>query len=673
VVGRSTLVAVGAIRNFESHLISRTTFGWTPETERDVLDAGWVRWLDAQLAPATVPDPAMAPLLAGFQTLGNSNWQNYVLMDTVEGGWDRIVGERAHATFLRAVHSRRQLYEVMVEFWTNHFNVNLDDTDADHMITVDNRQVARAHALGRFVDLLQASAHSPAMLIYLNNAISDANSDEGVNENYGRELLELHSMGIIDGVQPYTEADMRGVALTLSGWSVNTDDGQHRFQFKSEMHHAGPVSILGGAFVTPGHTGTAGLADGVTLINTVARHPATARYIAYKLCRRFVADTPPPALVASAAAVYTQHDTAIAPVLRHIFHSSAFASGPHNKVRRGFEVFVAYARAMGGTTSPDPVGGLANHVHGYGWGFLERLGQRLWGHRPPDGYPDTAPDWISADGLLRRWETAGALTATWLDGWAFDADAILEPTGPTVGTWIEGVARRLLGVVTGYPGHGYRDVPAWAEDSVRWITAKRYGAGWPDRTYRPNANATRGQVTTMLWKIAGSPTGRPAHGLSDVPARLEPAVRWAKAANIVAPYGNRTFRPNLNMSRSQVATAAWRMAGSPTGFPAHEMGDVPAGLDGAVRWAVACGYMAGFPDDTFRPSGPITRGQVTRMLYRIHDVTSPLLTSAERAACLALFTDVPADADDHVPGWLVDWKGHDLMTLMLTLPRFQRR
>ena len=442
-------------------------------------------------------------------------------MNEVEDGWERIVGERAHATFLRAVHSRRQLYEVMVEFWTNHFNVNLDDTGADHMITVDNRQVARAHALGRFVDLLQASAHSPAMLIYLNNAISDANSDEGVNENYGRELLELHSMGIIDGVQPYTEADMRGVALTLSGWSVNTDDGQHRFQFKSEMHHAGPVSILGGAFVTPGHTGTAGLADGVTLINTVARHPATARYIAYKLCRRFVADTPPPALVASAAAVYTQHDTAIAPVLRHIFHSSAFASGPHNKVRRGFEVFVAYARAMGGTTSPDPVGGLANHVHGYGWGFLERLGQRLWGHRPPDGYPDTAPDWISADGLLRRWETAGALTATWLDGWAFDAHAILEPTGPTVGTWIEGVARRLLGVVTGYPDHGYRDVPAWAEDSVRWITAKRYGAGWPDRTYRPNANSTRGQVTTMLWKIAGSPTGRPAHGLSDVPARLE--------------------------------------------------------------------------------------------------------------------------------------------------------
>jgi uncharacterized protein (DUF1800 family) len=667
------VVTVGAIRNFESHLISRATFGWTPATERAVLDAGWVGWLDAQLAPTSIPDPAMAQRLAGYQTLTNSNWQNYVFVNSADDGWSRLVAERAHATFLRALHSRRQLYEVMVEFWTNHFNVNLDDTFADHMITVDNREVARAHALGRFVDLLQASAHSPAMLLYLDNAISDANSDEGVNENYGRELLELHTMGIIDGVQLYTEADMRGVALILSGWSVDTDDGQHRFRFKNEMHHAGPVSILGGTFATSGHTGTAGLADGVALLNILARHPATARYIAYKLCRRFVSDTPPPALVTSAAAVYTQNDTAIAPVLRHIFHSSAFAAASRNKVRRGFEILVGSARALDGTAEPDPVGELANHVHGYGWGFLERLGQRLWGHRTPDGYPDTAPDWISADGLLRRWETAGALTATWLDGWTFDADAILTPTGPTVGTWIEGVARRMLGVVTGYPDHGFRDVPAWVEDPVRWITAKRYATGWPDRTYRPNANINRGQVTNMLWKIAGSPTGRPPHGLSDVPAWLEPAVRWAKATNVVSPYGNSTFRPDLNMPRSQVVTASWTMAGGPTGFPNHELTDVPSGLDAAVRWAVACGYMAGFPDDTFKPNDPITRAQVTRMLYRIHDVTPPLLTAAERAACLALFTDVPADADDHVPNWLVAWKGHDLMTLMLTLPRFQRR
>ncbi len=667
------MVPLGQLRTFETHLVSRATFGWTPETERDVLDAGWEAWLDRQLAPTTISDRKVNRLLADYQTLGNSNWQNYVYKDTVEDGWYRLLGERAHSTVLRAVYSRRQLHEVMVEFWTNHFNVNLDETPADHMITADNRTVARAHALGRFVDLLQASAHSPAMLVYLDNFVSDANSSEGVNENYGRELLELHTMGIIDGVQPYTEADMRGVARVLSGWSINTNDGQHVFQFKNGMHHTGPVSILGGAFSTPGRSGAAGLQDGVDMLNVMARHPATARHIAYKLCRRFVADTPPPALVTSAAQVYRDNDTAIAPVLRHIFHSTAFAAGPRNKVRRGFEVLVAYARAMGGEIDPDPVGDVANFIHGYGWGFLERLGQRLWGHQTPDGYPDTAADWISADGLLRRWETAGALTATWLEGWTFDAPAILHPTGPTVGTWIEGVARRLLGVVTGYPDHGFSDVPEWVEDPVRWITTEGYARGFPNGTFRPNADINRGEVTNMLWRIAGSPMGHPAHGLSDVPGWLTNAVNWASATAVVPPYANRTFRPTVAMPRRQVVTAAWIMDGRRTGFPAHGLSDVPAAIDPAVRWAVAHDYMAGFADARFKPNDPISRGQVTRMLYRIHDETPALLSAAERAACLALFTDVPAGVNSAVPDWLVDWKGHDLMTLLLALPRFQRR
>ena len=250
-----------------------------------------------------------------------------------------------------------------------------------------------------------------------------------MNENYGRELLELHTMGIIDGVQPYTEADMRGVALVLSGWSVNTDDGQHGFQFKSDMHHGGPVTILGGAFVTPGRTGDGRAPGRGRLLNIIARHPATARYIAYKLCRRFVADTPPPALVASAAAVYTQNDTAIAPVLRHIFHSAEFAAGPRNKVRRGFEVIVAYARAMGGTVEPDPIGDLANRLHGQGWGSSSASGsasgatdaRRVPRHRPGLDLRRRAPAPLG---------DRGRVTATWLDGWTFDAGAILQPTGP---------------------------------------------------------------------------------------------------------------------------------------------------------------------------------------------------------------------------------------------------
>jgi hypothetical protein len=664
---------MGAVRDFETHLISRATFGWTPETERDVLDAGWSAWLDAQLAPSTIRDTKVNQLLSGYQTLGNSNWQNHAFTENTEDGWYILLGERAHATILRALHSRRQLYEVMVEFWTNHFNINLDETEGDHLITVDNRTVARAHALGRFADLLQASAHSPAMLVYLDNAVSNANSEEGVNENYGRELLELHTFGIIDGVQAYNEADMRGAALILSGWSVNGNNGQHVFQFRNSFHHHGPVSILNGAFSTPGRSNAAALQDGVDLLDVLARHPATARHLAYKLCRRFVADTPPPALVASAAQVYSDNDTAIAPVLRHIFHSPEFAASQHSKVRRGFEILTAYARAMRGTVDPDPIGDLSNRLHGIGWGILDGLGQRLWGHQTPDGYADTAPDWISADGLLRRWDAAGTVTATWMEGWSFSAAAILEPTGPTLDTWIEGVARRLLGVVTGYRRHGFKDVPGWAEDAVRWITAKGYAGGWPDHTYRPNANINRGQVTSMLWKIEGSPTGHAAHGFTDVPVRLDAAVRWAKASGTVTAYPNRKFKPNLAMPRSQVATAAWRMDGSPTGFPDHELSDVPASIAPAVRWAVNGDYLAGFPNHTFRPNQPITRGQVTRMLHRIHDDTPALLSAAERAACLELFAGTDVGPSDPAPDWLVEWKGHDLMTLILSLPRFQRR
>lgn len=664
---------MGTVRAFESHLISRATFGWTPQVERDVLDQGWQAWLDGQLAPASLPDPKVAQLLSGYQTLGNTNWQNHLFREATDDGWERLHNERAHATLLRALYSRRQLYEVMVEFWTNHFNINLDESWWDHTLTADNRTVARAHALGRFVDLLSASAHSPAMLAYLDNYVSDANSDEGVNENYGRELLELHSLGIIDGVQPYSEADMRGVALVVSGWSINQNDGQHTFQFKNALHHAGPVSILGGAFSTPGRTGSAALQDGVDLLRVLARHPETSRYIAHKLCRRFVSDTPPPGLVNSAAQVYRNHDTAIAPVLRHIFHSPEFAAARGAKVRRGFEVFVSYVRGLGGEVDPDPMADIVGFVHGWGWGFLERMGQRLWGHQTPDGYPDTGPDWISADGLLRRWETAGALTATWLEGWDYDGNRLLTPTGPTLGTWIEGVARRLLGVVTGYRAHGFRDVPSGAEDAVRWLVAKGHVARQQGGRFRPTAGATRGEGVAMLWRVAGKPTGFPPHRLSDVPSSLQAAVRWARATNTLNAYSNGTFRPTAALTRGQAAAAAWRMAGSPGGFRPHELSDVPSTLEQPVRWVVACDHLLGRPDDTFRPNAAITRADLAKMLFRIHDTTAPVLTAAERAACLALFTDVPAGLDDDVPDWLVGWKGHDLLTLMLTLPRFQRR
>lgn len=664
---------MGRVRSFESHVISRTTFGWNRQVEREIIDQGWSAWLDAQLDPGAITDAKVDRLLAGYQTLENSNWQNYVFADSTEDGWERLRMERAHATLLRAVYSRRQLHEVMVEFWTNHFCINLDESPADHMVTADNRTVARAHALGRFADLLSASAHSPAMLIYLDNFVSNANSGDGVNENYARELLELHSMGIVEGVQQYNEADMRGVARIMSGWSVNTNDGQHVFQYRSGYHWGGPVSILGGTFSTPGRTGTAGRQDGEALLEFLAHHDATAHHLAYKLCRRFVADDPPPGLVESAAAVYLDNDTAIAPVLRHILRSPEFAASVGAKVRRGFEVYTAYARALGGTIDADPLSDVSRYTHGYGWGLLDRLGQRLWGHVTPDGYPDTGPDWISADGLLRRWDMAGTATATWLEGWSFDAASLLQPQGPTVDSWLERVARRVLGTVTGYRTHGYGDVPTKAEDAVRWAKAKNVVTGVSGGRYRPGATITRGELVGMLWRTAGRPTGHPRHGCTDVPAALDGAVRWAKATGVMAPFPNRTFRPNAGVTRSLFATATWAQAGRPTGWGGHDCTDVPAGIENAVRWTVGCGWLLPVAEHTFRPAGALSRADATIALFHLHDTTATLLTPAERAACLALFTDVPRTGGQTVPQWLVDWKGHDLLTLLLSLPRSQHR
>ena len=541
----------------ETHVIARATFGWSPETERDLVAAGWQAWLDDQLDPTGVNDAALDTMLRDYDRLGATNAENYAFAKSVDNGSKIITAQIHHAALLRACHSRRQLNEVMVRFWADHFNVWITGHWLRHFQVADHRDVARADPFGRFADLLAASAHSPAMLVYLDNYISNANDPAGVNENYGRELLELHTLGILDGVQPFSEQDLVGVANVLSGWSVDTSEGAHVFAYKPWRHHTGPVSVLGGSWTTPGRSGSAGYDDGVALLDHLAHHPATARHIAFKLCRRFVVDDPPPSLVDSAAAVYGANDTAIGPVVRHIFDSPEFAAAPGAKVRRGFEVLVAGVRALGIGIDPDPMGEASHRLHGDGWGWLSRLGGRSFSHPAPDGPADTGDEWISSDGMLRRWETAGTLAYDGTTGMTFDLGSFVRPAAPTLGQWITQVADRVLGRVAADPPHGLTDVPAWIDDAVRWITANNHATGYPDNTYRPNNN--------------------------------------------------------------------------------------------------------------------ITRASVTRMLFRIHAEVVDPLSPVERSALLALFSTVPATADDPVPEWLVNWKAHDLVTLLLSLPGFQRR
>jgi uncharacterized protein (DUF1800 family) len=384
--------------------VDKLTFGPRPGLVDQVRAMGVAAWVDQQLSPSSLPDAESR--LSGYVSLHNTNKQNFDLCNT-DGGSDRIMAELDMATILRAVYSERQLYEVMCDFWSNHFNTWRGQTWMSFLKNRDHRDVVRAHALGKFSDMLIASAHSPAMLDYLDNLPNDASSPGGVNQNYARELLELHTLGIIDGQHVYTEDDVQNLALLMSGWSIQWSAGpnQYSFQFHPWAHTRSPVSLLGGTFTRPGRPNGQGYQDGVDFLGVLARHPSTARYICWKLVRRFVSDVPPMGLVDSAAAVFLANDTAIAPTLRHIIASPEFAASGRMKVRRPFEHLVACLRALNATVPNRAEGRAAQALR---WA-LGTMGQPLFERETPDGYPDLESHWVSSAGLIERWSVAGQI------------------------------------------------------------------------------------------------------------------------------------------------------------------------------------------------------------------------------------------------------------------------
>ncbi len=433
-------------------LLQRLTFGPEAAMVAELEEMGPAAWLSAQLNPSSIDDSAVDGWLTGYTTLTSTNAQNWALLQ-VDGGEKQVIGELMHHALIRAVFSRRQVYEMLCDFWHNHLNVHLfANWSYRHLATEYDRAVIRPHALGRFADLLQASAKAPAMLVYLDNTRSNANSSAGVNENYGRELLELHTLGIIDGGQVYSEVDVRNCALVLSGWRVDEAADADVFQFRQSWHWRGAVSILGGAWSRPDRTGASDatlLADGESLLDFLAHHPRTAQYLATKLARRFVSDTPPAGLVNQLASVYLANDTAIAPVMAALVDSDEFALSAGAKVRRGFETVTSYLRATDAAVAIDPVGPAAEALHSLSWyeGVLERHGQRLFSWPTPDGYPDTSAEWLSSDAMLRRWETAGLLAHNELaDGIVVDLPALLPtPLPSTMGQMLDAYVERLTG------------------------------------------------------------------------------------------------------------------------------------------------------------------------------------------------------------------------------------
>jgi uncharacterized protein (DUF1800 family) len=328
----------------------------------------------------------------------------------------------------------------MVDFWTNHFNIFANKGADRWLLPAYDRDTIRPNALGKFSTLLQATAQSPAMLFYLDNFQSvspDANQRQrrggllqqmrsqpqqqqrqrrGINENYARELMELHTLGVDGG---YTQKDVQEVARCFTGWTifqprgggaaVNAMMGEAgrrnpgTFFFNARVHDDGEKIVLGHKIPSGG-----GINDGLMVLDILAHHPSTAKFIATKLVRHFVSDTPPPGLVDRVAATFTKSDGDIRQTLKAIFFSKEFNSTEayRVKIKRPFELVVSAIRTLGADTN----GGPGTHR------WIERMGEPLYGFQTPNGYSDAAESWVNTGGLLERMNFGLALASNRVQG-----------------------------------------------------------------------------------------------------------------------------------------------------------------------------------------------------------------------------------------------------------------
>ena len=324
-------------------------------------------------------------------------------------------------TSLRALYSRRDLTEVLADFWHNHFSVYGPHFMVAPVLPHYDREVIRAHMLGNFRDFLEAVTIAPAMAFYLDNIY---NSSDGPNENFARELLELHSLGEdayfgaipasevplnTDGVPAgYVDADVRELARCLTGWSLDERTGD--FLYRRYWHDDGPKHVLGIDLPANG-----GQSDYRTVLDRLARHRATARFVATKLCRRLVADSPPVPLVDAAADTFlttVDEPDQLARVVRTILLSDEFASTWGDKVRRPFETTVSAIRAMG----PDFALPVDEDVSRYFLYLVYATGQLPHTWAPPTGFPDRKQAWLTTNAMVSTWRMIHLFTALEIRG-----------------------------------------------------------------------------------------------------------------------------------------------------------------------------------------------------------------------------------------------------------------
>lgn len=414
-------------------VLNRLAFGPRPSDAAVVRAMGVDQWIEWQLYPDRIVDTAASAFMAHYPTLRMSgaelfrdfpprqallkNARNTAPLNAADSAQLRKLAKQSNlmteqlisSRVSRAVFSERQLEEVMVDFWENHFNVFSGKDRVRFYLPSFDSQVIRPNALGNFRELLGAVAKSEAMLYYLDNWQSVADSGRpvlklqrvrarvrepvrasqrrrGLNENYARELMELHTLGVDGG---YTQQDVIEVARALTGWTLDKGAQGGHFVFRPEMHDAGSKIILGRQFPAG-----KGLEEGEAVLDMLARSPNTARFIATKLARRFVSDTPPVALVDRASHVFLTSNGDIRQVVRTIVTSPEFFSNSafRAKVKSPFELVISTLRAL--NAAPDSTARTAQ--------VIARLGQPIFGHQAPNGYPETGDAWMNTGSILNR-------------------------------------------------------------------------------------------------------------------------------------------------------------------------------------------------------------------------------------------------------------------------------
>jgi hypothetical protein len=385
------------------HLLGRLGYGPRPGDLERVESMGMERYIDEQFHPERLAEPAVLQRqLAAFDSLSLPVPRMYLEVvgplpaagaaaaSDMPMPAKRPIGEAMlqaqRARVLRAVYSPRQLQEVMLDFWFNHFNVYLRKGLVRLWLADYEREAIRPHVFGRFRELLGATAHHPAMLNYLDNEQSKGG---GINENYARELLELHTLGVDGG---YTQQDVSQLAAILTGWTYKPLEmrrGDSRsFVFDQHLHQGGDKQLLGRVI----HGG--GEEEGEQALDLLARHPATARHLAFELAQYFVADEPPPALVERLARSFRHSDGDIREVLQTLFASAEFRDPAcyRAKFKNPWQYVISSLRATGVTlNNAQPA-----------LNALIAMGMEVAGCPTPDGYKNTQAAWLSPDAMLQR-------------------------------------------------------------------------------------------------------------------------------------------------------------------------------------------------------------------------------------------------------------------------------